>query len=522
MSEQLWNTTILILEHRSDHLDNFRSVLEDPKAPPQIVSGQPGDTRVKKGERSEDDSVASEPPPYRLLLASGGREALELMRREEKEGGRIAGAFLNLRLEDEDGIDILRQLLEIDHKIICALITEGDVYPPEFLSTVFPRQDNFLYFNVPFSPVELIQTARFLIAAWNRRRRQEAQIDSLRVMVDGLFNIQDACRDINRAPLPLPSTILRGVLRYFVGLAQAEDGFIILQPQGGEPMEFGTGRFAGRRSFKDFSTEYDLARRAIDKREMVFLRNMTATPLLLGNETLGSILVERRGGITTDPVLLQMFAAQAGGIIQNSRLFQNLDERHQELGERNHELLAMLESSSRLEGKPEDLERLSYMDPVTGVSGRRFLEKRFHEELVRARRRETAIACMLIVIDQFGELREAGDESIINFVLRETGAILRATKRTYDVVGYNDDGEFVWLLEQFNEVGPLPAAERLRGAVEKQIFTHKGESIDITVSIGCTSLIPTAEDTIESILQAARRALQAAEDQGRNQCVEIL
>ena len=41
------------------------------------------------------------------------------------------------------------------------------------LSTLFSSQDQWLYFNKPFTHAELLQAAANLVNAWNRRRQLE-------------------------------------------------------------------------------------------------------------------------------------------------------------------------------------------------------------------------------------------------------------------------------------------------------------------------------------------------------------
>jgi diguanylate cyclase (GGDEF)-like protein len=77
--------------------------------------------------------------------------------------------------------------------------------------------------------------------------------------------------------------------------------------------------------------------------------------------------------------------------------------------------------------------------------------------------------------------------------------------------------EFCVILPETNETGAYSAAERLRSAVERQLFSHSSNSIALTVSIGVASWVPAATATIPDLLARADEALLEAKQGGRNQ-----
>ncbi len=129
-----------------------------------------------------------------------------------------------------------------------------------------------------------------------------------------------------------------------------------------------------------------------------------------------------------------------------------------------------------------------------------------------------AFSCMIIDIDYFKRVNDtyghlAGDE-----VLRTLGRLLRhdGIFRESDIVGRYGGEEFVVVLPETNKECALVAAERLRDKVSRTAFSdEQGNTFSITVSIGiadCTS----PEDTVETLLLRADKALYRAKEEGRD------
>ncbi len=103
-------------------------------------------------------------------------------------------------------------------------------------------------------------------------------------------------------------------------------------------------------------------------------------------------------------------------------------------------------------------------DSLTGLINHGALHLRMREEISRARRQGTPLACLLIDLDDFKAVNDeqghqAGDEQ-----LRGVAAALRAELRDHDVIGRYGGDEFVVLLPDADAAGGRAVADRIAAA----------------------------------------------------------
>ena len=79
-----------------------------------------------------------------------------------------------------DGSETIKRILQLDNQMLCAVVTAYTDRSPDQLATLFKKQDDWLYFNKPFTIGELQQTAYHLVTAWNQRREMEALISNMK------------------------------------------------------------------------------------------------------------------------------------------------------------------------------------------------------------------------------------------------------------------------------------------------------------------------------------------------------
>ena len=173
--------------------------------------------------------------------------------------------------------------------------------------------------------------------------------------------------------------------------------------------------------------------------------------------------------------------------------------------------------SEKIEAVQEALLEASIRDELTGLHNRRFLMTRLNEEYERARRNGTALGLLMIDVDHFKVVNDtyghpAGDE-----VLRSIAQTIVAMLREYDVAGRYGGEEFAVLLAATSTPDMVKLAERI-GAKIGQMESHGPQKrIRVTISIGVAAL--NDDDSAETLLQRADRALYRAKDKGRNRTV---
>jgi len=160
------------------------------------------------------------------------------------------------------------------------------------------------------------------------------------------------------------------------------------------------------------------------------------------------------------------------------------------------------EAETRLQARTDDLTR---------VANRRALDEEIAQAFARARRTQRAFAIVMVDIDRFKFINDThghgvGDTTLAAFATRLAGA-LREPDRVYRYGGE----EFCLLLADTDQAGARTLAERVR---EQIMRPFEGAIRELTASLGVSAWQP--QDTVETLLHRADRALYAAKTNGRN------
>jgi diguanylate cyclase (GGDEF)-like protein len=165
------------------------------------------------------------------------------------------------------------------------------------------------------------------------------------------------------------------------------------------------------------------------------------------------------------------------------------------------------------------LERLSLVDPLTGIANRRQFEKVLEFERRRSERTGGALALLMIDIDEFKVLNDAfghltGDESL----KRVAEELTRCVRGAGDLVARYGGEEFSVILPGTDAAGATVLAERVRARVAGlaiPLSPHRpGETL--TVSIGVAGVVRGHDVAPEALVAAADQALYRAKQDGRN------
>lgn len=164
-----------------------------------------------------------------------------------------------------------------------------------------------------------------------------------------------------------------------------------------------------------------------------------------------------------------------------------------------------------------EAERLSRLDPLTGLYNRRHIAETIENELARADRHGGAVGVLMFDIDYFKRVNDAHGHAGGDAVLVEVGRRLLAGVRSWDVVARVGGEEFcVVAPEVKGEDDVLELGQRLRDAIRSRAVTLKeGLAIPVTVSLG-VALLHGSTGSAENAFDCADRALYAAKRRGRD------
>ena len=164
------------------------------------------------------------------------------------------------------------------------------------------------------------------------------------------------------------------------------------------------------------------------------------------------------------------------------------------------------------------MEQLAICDGLTGLANRRRFDTVFAEEWRRATRERQPLAVMMIDVDCFKLYNDVYGHLAGDDCLRQIAdSINRTLKRAGDLVARFGGEEFVVLMPRTDVRGVVEVAEMVRFQVEILQLEHQRNPHQIvTISIGCSSLVPNPSILPETLLEAADQLLYAAKQGGRN------
>lgn len=166
----------------------------------------------------------------------------------------------------------------------------------------------------------------------------------------------------------------------------------------------------------------------------------------------------------------------------------------------------------------DELARLAVQDPLTGVPNRRGFFAALAPWLSLARRPGQPTALMVIDIDLLKRINDGYGHPAGDTVLRAIVDTCTLHLRDSDQLGRLGGAEFAVLLPRTGMPEALVVAERIRAAVQAAPVKTERALVNMTVSVGVTTLRP--DDTNVSLFKRAGEALAAAKRAGRNQVVQ--
>ena len=169
-----------------------------------------------------------------------------------------------------------------------------------------------------------------------------------------------------------------------------------------------------------------------------------------------------------------------------------------------HELMCAVEENSRL----------SHTDLLTNLANRRKVIERLGQELRLFGKTTQPFSVALCDIDYFKVVNDTYGHATGDFVLCKVAETLRNACREIDCVARWGGEEFLVVLPMMKKPAALKLAERLRKAVETLSCKNEMADLSVTISIGCAATFKGS--SIESLINAADKALYQAKAKGRN------
>ena len=207
------------------------------------------------------------------------------------------------------------------------------------------------------------------------------------------------------------------------------------------------------------------------------------TPLVIGGEVVGSVLVNRDHPLDLDDERrIRDSILQAGPVLANLRN------------------LTVAETQAAT-------------DSLTGLPNKGSIDATLRRMVAQAQRSTTTLALLSVDLDHFKSVNDTYGHPRGDDVLVAVGRVLRSTLRSSDVAGRNGGEEFLVILSATDIDGACKVAENVRAAIAE--IRVPGVDQLITMSIG-VAVLPVHALDADGLLRSADRALYRAKAEGRN------
>jgi len=164
--------------------------------------------------------------------------------------------------------------------------------------------------------------------------------------------------------------------------------------------------------------------------------------------------------------------------------------------------------------------RSAQMDPLTGINNRAALDNILNREVDLANRNNTLLSMIVADIDHFKNVNDQYGHSVGDSVLKEFSKIIADNLRGSDVLFRYGGEEFVIILTGTSSEDAVLVANRIRQAIENNLFSVNNLQLPVTASFGTATL--TEGESADIFFQKADTALYKAKESGRNQVIPYL
>ncbi|MDA8079777.1 MAG: sensor domain-containing diguanylate cyclase [Nitrospiraceae bacterium] len=164
----------------------------------------------------------------------------------------------------------------------------------------------------------------------------------------------------------------------------------------------------------------------------------------------------------------------------------------------------------------QKMAELSITDDLTKLFNTRYLNRTLEIEITRSKRHGSSLSLIFMDVDHFKTTNDNYGHLVGSKLLVEIGQLLIKSLRTIDIVARYGGDEFVIVLPQTAPQAAIQIAERIRRAIEQNIFLKKdGYSLRLTSSFGVASY-PESAKSKEDLLRLADEAMYRVKYNNRN------
>ena len=165
----------------------------------------------------------------------------------------------------------------------------------------------------------------------------------------------------------------------------------------------------------------------------------------------------------------------------------------------------------------KELEDLAYLDALTRIANRTYLENFIIGRFNEFRRLGWSFGVIFVDVDRFKQVNDTYGHHTGDVVLKMVAQTLVKNCRSFDLVGRWGGEEFICVISKLKDADQITIiAERLRALVESAWVSLPDCSLHVTISLGVT--LARLQDAPETLIHRADGLMYRSKVAGRNLC----
>jgi two-component system cell cycle response regulator len=174
-------------------------------------------------------------------------------------------------------------------------------------------------------------------------------------------------------------------------------------------------------------------------------------------------------------------------------------------------------ASSMYQEKIDSINSLAFMDALTEVYNRRYINEKLPVDMLNAALSKHGLSIIMADIDFFKIVNDTYGHLAGDKVLKVFSATLKqCLKREIDWIARFGGEEFLICLPGARVDKAANIAEEMRNAIENTAINYEGIDIRITVSLGVSTINAGETVNLEELIEKADKKLYLAKSNGRN------
>lgn len=172
----------------------------------------------------------------------------------------------------------------------------------------------------------------------------------------------------------------------------------------------------------------------------------------------------------------------------------------------------------QIERRVGELEHLAFLDALTGVPNRRYVEMKVSQAIQEVQLFGRSVGLLMFDIDNFKQVNDGHGHEVGDEALRSMCKTISHNLRAGDTLGRWGGEEFLVIVTDVSPTGLRTFADRCRMLVAESVVPVGDKQLHITVSVGAT-IIKTG-DTQQSSVKRTDEMMYQSKASGRN-CVTV-